>query len=283
MKTAVFQLIKPGVISSLQSTGNTNGASKGIATSGAMDQTALKLANWLVGNEEGCFALEMTFAQVRLVCLEETYISVTGAAARVLIQGVEQGMWRSLKVCRGEVVSIYSMGKNLYTYLAVQSGFEKVEKIAKETDLHVTYRPRPIPTNFGIHTPPTYDNNRIPFLFRGNNLSKSAKIVDISRMGYRLAWKESMANPTSIWSIPVQPGDIQLPDGQTGIALMPDCQTTGGYALLGRIVDISTFAQQLPGKEVTFESVTLEEADDWKQERLKEERQWKRFIMEKLN
>ncbi|QPC47673.1 hypothetical protein [Mangrovibacillus cuniculi] len=282
MKTAVFQLIKPGVISSLQSTGNIKEASKGISTSGAMDPLALKLANWLVGNEEDCYALEMTFAQVRLVCLEDTYISLTGAASRVLIQGVEQGMWRPLKVCRGEVVSIYSLGKNLYTYLAVQSGFEKVEKITKETDLHVSYRPKPIPTNFGIHKPPTYDNIRIPFLFRGNNLSNKAKIIDISRMGYRLEWVEPMPNPTSIWSIPVQPGDVQLPSGQSGIALMPDCQTTGGYPLLGRILDLSMFAQQLPGKEVILEPITMEEAEVWKLERVKEERCWKRLISGKI-
>ena len=53
-------------------------------------------------------------------------------------------------------------------------------------------------------------------------------------------------------SVPVQRGTVQLPPGGTPIVLGADHQTTGGYAILGTLIDADhgTLAQLRPGDAV---------------------------------
>lgn len=85
-----------------------------------------------------------------------------------------------------------------------------------------------------------------------------------NRMGYRLDGTalETKENIEMISSA-VAKGTIQLlPDGQL-IALMPDCQTVGGYPKIAHIIttDISKCAQLKPSESIFFSIVSLAEAE----------------------
>ena len=55
-----FEVVKPGLLTTVQDLGRVGYQKYGVPSSGAMDQTALRAANLLVGNEEGAAGLEAT-------------------------------------------------------------------------------------------------------------------------------------------------------------------------------------------------------------------------------
>ncbi|MCU5472822.1 biotin-dependent carboxyltransferase family protein [Bacillus paranthracis] len=84
------------------------------------------------------------------------------------------------------------------------------------------------------------------------------------RMGYRVEGEIlNRAVEKEILSSPVTYGTIQIPNGGQPIILMADRQTTGGYPRMGNIisVDLPLLAQLKPGDYVSFENITLEEAE----------------------
>ena len=56
-------------------------------------------------------------------------------------------------------------------------------------------------------------------------------------------------------------GSIQVPNGQP-IIMMADRQTTGGYVKLGTVAtsDLPKLAQKRPGDVVSFENITVQQA-----------------------
>ena len=58
-------------------------------------------------------------------------------------------------------------------------------------------------------------------------------------------------------------GAIQVPGTGQPIMLLADHQTTGGYPKLGTIIsaDISRLGLLCPGAEITFQQITVEEAE----------------------
>ncbi|EJQ37701.1 hypothetical protein IEC_02229 [Bacillus toyonensis] len=84
------------------------------------------------------------------------------------------------------------------------------------------------------------------------------------RMGYRFDGEVlNREIEQEILSSPVTFGTIQVPNGGQPIILMADRQTTGGYPRIGNVisVDLPLLAQLKPGDYVTFEKVSIEEAE----------------------
>ena len=83
------------------------------------------------------------------------------------------------------------------------------------------------------------------------------------RMGYRLQGPAlAMAQPRQTLSEAACFGTVQVPSGGEAIILMADRQTTGGYPKIAQIasVDLPTLAQSLPGQELRFQQIELDEA-----------------------
>lgn len=57
-------------------------------------------------------------------------------------------------------------------------------------------------------------------------------------------------------------GSVQVPPDGQPILLMADCQTTGGYPVIGVVIDadLPLVAQLAPSDALTFAAVELEEA-----------------------
>lgn len=84
-----------------------------------------------------------------------------------------------------------------------------------------------------------------------------------SRMGYRLTTNQEYNHTmTSMVSSIVLPGMIQWPSGGEPILLLPNCQTTGGYPRVAKIIDADLWklAYLGPGDHLEFKWTTREEA-----------------------
>lgn len=84
------------------------------------------------------------------------------------------------------------------------------------------------------------------------------------RMGYTFdGTKLEKKKAEELLSEGVTYGTIQVPTSGKPIILMADRQTTGGYFKIGQVIsaDLSKLAQLQPGTEVTFELVSVQEAE----------------------
>ncbi|KKJ75608.1 hypothetical protein WH95_17400 [Kiloniella litopenaei] len=88
---------------------------------------------------------------------------------------------------------------------------------------------------------------------------------DVDRMGIRLEGDEITPLPekgSDLISDGIVPGAIQVPGSGQPIILFVDCQTIGGYPKIGAVItsDLPLLGQLVPGNEIRFRFVSLEEA-----------------------
>jgi antagonist of KipI len=84
-------------------------------------------------------------------------------------------------------------------------------------------------------------------------------------MGLRLEGDQILsAKAQELPSEAVAPGTIQVPRDGGPIVLLGDCQTIGGYPKIGHVItiDLARAAQLQPLDEVSFELITLAEAQE---------------------
>ncbi len=97
----------------------------GVPPSGPMDHLAFRLANQLVGNDEGVAGIEVTLIGPTLKFNTDAVIAVTGPVMALQLDGKPLAMWQSHHIKAG---STLNMGKILAegcrTYLAVKGGFD---------------------------------------------------------------------------------------------------------------------------------------------------------------
>jgi len=83
------------------------------------------------------------------------------------------------------------------------------------------------------------------------------------RMGMRLNGpKLQHVTGADIISDSIFPGTVQVPANGQPIILLADRQTTGGYTRIATVisVDIARVAQNLPGRKLQFEAISVHEA-----------------------
>lgn len=124
MKKAIFEVVKPGLLTTVQDIGRYGYQQYGIVVSGAMDQFAHRLGNLLVGNEPTSATLEVTMMGPKLQVLEDTVIAITGANLSVTIDNQPIEPWKSLFVKKGEILSFGKPEQGVRAYIAVMGGFE---------------------------------------------------------------------------------------------------------------------------------------------------------------
>jgi urea carboxylase len=97
----------------------------GVPPSGPMDHLAFRLANKLVGNEEGIAGLEITLIGCTLKFNTDAVIAITGAPIEALLDGKPANMWQSQHIKAGSLLKLGKInGAGCRVYLAVQGGFD---------------------------------------------------------------------------------------------------------------------------------------------------------------
>jgi antagonist of KipI len=117
-----IKVLHPGLLTTIQDLGRYGSQKYGVIVSGAMDSYSLRVANLLVGNDEGEGALEITLFGTTLYFEKDLLIAITGGDLLATIDGKKAPMWRPILMRKGSVLKFKSAIKGCRAYLAFAGG-----------------------------------------------------------------------------------------------------------------------------------------------------------------
>ena len=300
MTDTYFEILRPGINTTIQDTGRNNLYHIGITISGVIDQRNYKLANNLVNNKLTEAVIEFAH-QGPLLKLKNGKINfaITGDIFFNVIRNnseIEEGKcYQNYILFEGEQLDIISTKKSVYGYLSVRGGF-KLEKVWKSYSINTKAEIGPnngkkysinekiiIKKSIKENTETkriNYKNsfNNIIRVIKGTNFdyfSNEAKNIFFNkkfsvtrladRMGMRLDGPnlENIVN-TNIKSEGLVRGVIQVPADGKPIILLSDHGTIGGYPKIAIVIsaDLDKLGQLTLGTDINFKEVSLEEAEN---------------------
>ena len=133
MGTPVFQVINPGIFTTIQASPRHGFFASGIPPSGAMDRYSMRLGNLLVGNQLEAAGLEITAMGMKLQALGESVVAFTGADFRVKLNGRPVPTWKTLRILEGDVITMGRPSVGWRGYLTVAGGFEVPEVLGSKS------------------------------------------------------------------------------------------------------------------------------------------------------
>jgi biotin-dependent carboxylase-like uncharacterized protein len=272
-----------GPLTTVQDLGRPGFAHLGVPRSGALDAPALALANRLVGNATNAAGLEITMSGCTLRATEAATIAITGAIARLAVDGREHGHAALVHVRAGAVVQIGSPVAGVRTYLAVAGGIDVPPVLgSRSTDTLSGLGPPPVragdvlPMGTADGEPPPVDfvpprradgivRLRIRFGPRDDWFTREARAllttpytlsVDSNRIGARLAGA-ALPRVDAGRQLPSEGiviGAVQVTAGGMPLVFLADHPTTGGYPVIAVVdgADLPRLAQARPGDSVMF-------------------------------
>ena len=283
MHQDVFELLSPGLGATLQDEGRPGWRRFGVPVGGAMDDHAARWANRLLDNSPKAPVVELLLQGARFQVLQAIWIAVTGADAQANVPA-----WRAVRVSAREVIQFPQSQSGLWTYLAVEGGFEAVRLLGSASVYqrgHLghalacgdvlrralgapfqlppgvagraapwhEYRNYDAPPSVRVWPGPQWDS----FSERDHELffrTEWRVTSQSDRVGYRLAGPPLQPQPVQIISEPVRLGSVQVPENGQPIVTLRDGPTVGGYPKLGMVdaADVSWLAQCRPGQNVRF-------------------------------
>ena len=299
MSKTYFEILRPGINTTIQDSGRSHLYHIGITISGAMDQRNYKFANNIVNNKLNEAVIEFAYQGPLLKLRNGTInFAITGNVFFNIIRNnsnLEEGnCYQNYILNDGEQIDIISTKKSVYGYLSVSGGFE-LKETWKSYSINTKAKIGPnngkkysINENIFIKKSniENIKNNQIDYKDSFNNIVRVIKgtnfdyfsnqaqniffkekyIVSrlVDRMGMRLDGPnlENTVN-TNIKSEGLVKGAIQVPADGKPIILLSDHGTIGGYPKIGIVIsaDLNKVAQLVPGSKINFKEVNLEEAE----------------------
>ena len=289
-----IKIHKPGLLTTVQDLGRYGYQQFGMPVSGAMDTKALKLANYLVGNDENEACLEATADGPKIEFECDIFIAICGADMQAKINGKEVEMYKTLMVKTGDILTFGKLINGFRTYISFAGGIQvpvimgskstylrggvggfkgrklkKGDVVAIKNDSN-----KPEIRSIEQKNIPVYRNHFTARIIPGPEadhftvnglatfLHSEYTIAEQSdRMGYRLAGnKIEHKKSADIISSGIAFGTIQVPAHGQPIIMMADRQTTGGYTRIATIIseDLPYIAQLKPGDTILFKELNLD-------------------------
>ncbi|MDP9988436.1 biotin-dependent carboxylase-like uncharacterized protein [Arthrobacter oryzae] len=128
-----FEIVNPGLATTVQDQGRTGHYNVGIPQSGSMDQYSAELGNALVGNTAREAVLECTYLGPVLTTDSDTAIAVTGAPVEVKVNGESRPQWTRLLLKAGDQLSFGVIQGGTRYYIAVQGGIDVPEVLGSRS------------------------------------------------------------------------------------------------------------------------------------------------------
>src|SRR5437868_2688236 len=100
-----IRILKPGMLTSVQDLGRYGHQHLGISVCGAMDTSALRIANNVVGNTDGEAALEVTLIGPRIEFLDDVAFCIAGADLNASLDEQPVKPARATRANKGAVLS----------------------------------------------------------------------------------------------------------------------------------------------------------------------------------
>ncbi|GAB3498136.1 biotin-dependent carboxyltransferase family protein [Amycolatopsis cihanbeyliensis] len=279
-----LEVLETGPLATVQDLGRPGLAHIGVGTSGAADRGSLRLANRLVGNEEGAAAIEITVGGLAARVSGPLTVAVTGAPCPVTVGGRRQAVNTVLRVPAGAVLRLGTADRGLRAYLAVRGGIAADEVLgSRATDLLAGSGPPvlrpgmelpvgPPPAGF-----PTVEQAPVPHPAAGtlaltvvpgpradwflpcalDTLLRESYVVatESNRVGIRLDGPElPRSRHEELPSEGLVAGAIQVPPSGRPTLFLADHPVTGGYPVIAVVVhsDVDKAAQARPGMSLRF-------------------------------
>ncbi|WP_128100029.1 biotin-dependent carboxyltransferase family protein [Paenibacillus sp. DCT19] len=131
-----IEVIRSGLLSTVQDEGRFGQRRYGIHPGGAMDTFAARVSNMLVGNTRNAAVIEMTMTGSELRFEEDQLISLCGADLSAKVDDMDVPMWRPIVMPAGAVLRFGRCRSGLRTYMAVAGGIDvPVIMGSRSTDL----------------------------------------------------------------------------------------------------------------------------------------------------
>lgn len=299
-RVAAFEVLEPGILTTIQDSGRFGFSQFGVPPSGASDTFSLRVGNLLVGNREEGAGLEITLMGLKIKALREVVIAITGGDLSPLLNEEPVEMWRTHLLVEGDVIHFKKVRTGCRAYLAVGGGFV-VPKIMGSSStylsgnfggfegralrrvdvLYVFDIPSPL-NKLGLRFPsdwlPLWEKEEVllkvipgpqdhHFTEKGFQTfcSSSYRVTpQCDRMGIRLEGPKIERRSDveeSIISEGLISGAIQVPGDGKPIIILTEL-VTGGYTKIATVIseDLQKAAQLKPGNHVRFKPVSIEEA-----------------------
>jgi len=120
----MIEILTSGAMNSVQDLGRPGYLDQGIGRGGAMDRPALRIANMMLGNDEGAAAIEVAVFPFRLRFLEPTSFAVTGASCRARLNGEPLPPWWSGAADAGDELRLDPPKEGSRAYVAAGGGID---------------------------------------------------------------------------------------------------------------------------------------------------------------
>ena len=266
-------------LASIQDEGRFGVRRYGIPQSGAMEVEAMHQANNLVGNPLSFPVVEFALNGFTLEAVEPTILGFAGASTQVIVNN-EVSKTNPISVASGDIVKVAAPADRVYSYMSIQGlmiaklDFESYstyplaklgglngeylranDLLTTENALHkqvISRAQKECSTTIRIMKGPEWN-----MLREHPNIKQFTVSSDSNRMAIKLSGDHLDCQKVEILSSAVIPGTIQLPPGGYPIVLMKDCQTTGGYPRIAKVIDedLGKLAQKRPGELVKLELI----------------------------
>ena len=298
MIKSYFEILRPGINTTLQDEGRANVYHIGVPFSGAMDKRNYLISNSILGNNVNTLSLEFAY-QGPLLKLKTGKVcaSITGDVIFNIIRKnskIEKGeCYKSFILNSDEQIDIISTNRSVYGYLSVKDGFQgdifwgsssvhtKSEigpNNGKKFSLNEKLYLNKSQQNF-VSKKIKYQNSKIEFIrvikatnfdyfsdeSINNFFNKEFYVTKLTdRMGMRLEGPKIENNcETNIKSEGLVKGVIQIPADGNPIIMLSDHGTIGGYPKIAVVVsaDLDRLAQTIPGSKIKFKLIELSEAE----------------------
>lgn len=318
-RVETFEVLEPGILTTVQDLGRYGFSQFGVPPSGALDTFSLRVGNLLVGNREGEACLEITLMGLKIKVLKEGVIAITGGDLSPTLNEEPLEMWRIHLLVEGDVITFKKVQAGCRAYLAVSGGFV-VPKIMgssstylsgnfgglegrklRRGDILYTLDISPSLNKLGLRFPsdwiPSLEKEVllrvIPgpqdhhFTEKGSQTfcSSSYQVTpQCDRMGVRLEGPKIERRSDveeSIISEGLISGAIQVPGDGKPIIILTEL-VTGGYTKIATIIstDLSKVAQLKPGDQVRFKPISIEEAHDLLKEQEEKLKGFRKIILQ---
>jgi len=136
----MIDVIRAGMLTSVQDLGRHGLRHLGICQSGALDTLALNVANRLVGNTVGAAGIEVTIGPTVLRFTRDARIAVTGADFAATLDDTPVNAWWSLPVRAGQVLTLRAPRHGMRAYVAIAGGIDVISLLgSRSTDLQAGF------------------------------------------------------------------------------------------------------------------------------------------------
>ena len=272
---AVVQVVKPGLLTTVQDRGRCGFQALGVSVAGPMDPASHRFANAMAGNLGDAAALEVTSIGPELIFEDQRLVAIAGAQFEIFLDGQPVPSTGAYVIPAGGALRFGRRLRGTRAYLAVAGGIE-TQRVLGSRATH-------LPSGMGgfggralkagdrlpcglarklsaataeVHARLAGAATRLPEgrarlrVLPGPQTERFTKgaldalqsgpykiASNSNRMGFRLEGPSlAHANGADVISDATPLGVVQVPASGQPILLMADRQTTGGYAKLATVI-----------------------------------------------